>query len=352
MKIALITDTHWGCRNDDVKFSDFFCKFYREAFFPYLDKHDIKTIVHLGDIVDRRKYINFTTANKLRNNFIQPCKDRGIDLHMIIGNHDTFYKNTNKINSMQELYSSGDFKCYPDPAEVVIGDTQFLFLPWICDDNYAQSMELITKTKAQICFGHLELSGFEMYKGSVIDHGMNKDVFSKFEIVCSGHYHHKSTKGNINYLGAPYEITWSDYGDPRGFHVFDTDTRELTFVANPYVMFFKIHYDDVDKSLEDVIFDDFSLYEKTIVKIIVRNKTNPYWFDMFVEKLEKAGVYDIQVVDDHFNLNLENDQDIIDEAEDTLTILSKYVGQMQLKTDKPKLENLLRSLYSEALTME
>jgi hypothetical protein len=57
-------------------------------------------------------------------------------------------------------------------------------------------------------------------------------------------------------------------------------------------------------------------------------------------------------VEDHLNLNLEDDEDIVNEAEDTLTILSKYVDQLDIKADKSRLDNLLRSLYNEALSME
>ena len=147
-------------------------------------------------------------------------------------------------------------------------------------------------------------------------------------------------------------MTWSDYGDEKGFHVFDTDTRELTFVPNTYKMFHKLHYDDTDKQISEVVNIDFSVYSETFVKLIVRNKTNPYCFDMFVDKLEKAGVYNVQVVDDHFHMDMENDDDIISEAEDTLTILSKYVNQLDDSVDKQPLDILMRELYQEALSVE
>ncbi len=162
-----------------------------------------------------------------------------------------------------------------------------------------------------------------MYKGVVgNDHGFDSKLFDKFDVVMSGHFHHKSTKGNINYLGAPYEMTWSDYNDPRGFHIFDTESRELTFIQNPFPMFHKVLYDDVNKTMEEVIEQDFSGFSNSFVKLIVRNKTNPYWFDIVVDKIEKTGVLDLQIVEDHLNLDLEDDADIVDEAEDTLVQFS------------------------------
>ena len=353
MRIALITDTHWGARGDSPAFAEYFNRFYYEHFFPYLAANNISNIFHLGDIVDRRKYINFVTARHLRK-FVEHCDSSGIRLDVIIGNHDTSFKNTNEVNSMRELFehSTYDIHYYSDPGVVNICGTDIAVLPWICSGNYEESMEFINKTNAQILFGHLELAGFEMYKGAVNDHGFDSKIFDKFDVVCSGHFHHKSTRGNINYLGAPYEMSWSDYNDPRGFHIFDTETRELTYVRNPLTMFNKIHYHDQDKTLDEVMSVDWDYYKGSYVKLIVHTKTNPYWFDMFVDKIEKAGVLDLQVVDDNLNLQLEDDGDIVSEAEDTLTVLNKVVEQVDSRVDKKVLYNFLSTLYNEALSVE
>lgn len=353
MKIALITDTHFGARGDSSHFSKYFADFYTNVFFPFLDEHDIKTVFHLGDVFDRRKYINFLSLKECREFFFEPLKARNIQTHIIAGNHDTFYKNTNDVNSVGLLLNEyKNVVTYDTPHEESFEGSDILFMPWICSGNYITSMDVLEKTKCQIVFGHFEINGFEMYKGSFIDSGFESSIFSKFDVVCSGHFHHKSSKGNIHYLGTPYEITWSDFNDPKGFHVFDTDTRELTFIANPYNIFHKIHYDDLDKESSEVMNIDFEQYRNSIVKVIIKNKTNPYWFDLFIGKLEAAGILDMQVVEDHLNLNLEDDQDIIDEAEDTITILNKYVEQLDLKADKQKLEALLRTLYIEAVNLE
>jgi len=350
-QIALITDTHWGCRNDNPVFASHISKFYEEVFFPYLDENNINFIIHLGDIVDRRKYINFVTAKNLTNDFIEPIRRKNKFLYALIGNHDTFYKTTNEVNSMDVLYGDrAGFTYISEPIELNL-DCKILMMPWICSENYERCMKMIQETDAQVLFGHLELSGFEMYKGSVIDHGYDPKLFEKFDVVCSGHFHHKSSKGNIHYLGAPYEMTWSDYDDPRGFHVFDTKTRELKYVENPNKIFHKVFYNDSDLKIEDILETDVSQYNKCILKVIVKNKSNPHLFDVFVDKLEKAGVADLQIVDDHLNLNLEVDDDILKDAEDTLSLLNKYASQIT-KDKSKELKNLLQELYSEALMME
>lgn len=354
MKVAFITDQHFGCRNDSPVFHNYFEKFYLEFFFPYLKENKIKTVIDLGDTFDRRKFISFYSLSRAKEYYFDKLKEQEINLIAIVGNHVIPYKNTLKPNALDLLLKEySTVKVINEPSEFTLSDgTKFFLVPWICDDNYEKTMQMLNSTDAHIALGHLEFSGFEMHKGSVIEDGMDASLFSKFEIVCSGHFHHKSTKGNVNYLGCPYEITWSDYNDDKGFHIYDTETRELTFVRNPYTMFHKLVYDDANKKLTDLVTQDYSEYKDTYVKVIVKNKTNAYWFDLFIDKLEKAEVMNIQVVDDNLNLNLEADDEIINEAEDTLTILKKYVQNLELDTNKPELDSLMRSLYEEALQIE
>lgn len=353
MKIILLGDTHFGARNDSPLFHKAFEKFYSETFFPYIDQHGITTIIQLGDVFDRRKYINFASLAACKKYFFTELSKRNIITYIICGNHDTYYKNTNEVNSLDLLLRQySNIKYYYEPTEIQIEDVKFAMLPWICNDNELDCLNFIRSTDARLLIGHLELSGFEMYKGAVIHEGMEASLFEQFDAVYTGHYHHKSSQRNIHYLGTPYEMTWSDYNDQKGFHVLDLDTKQLDFVPNPNVMFFKHHYDDANKTFDDVLAFDFEKYKDAFVKVIVRNKTNPYWFDMVIEKMEKAGVADLQVVDDHFHLDLEDDDDIINEAEDTLTIIKKHINQLGESVDKPKLESLLRSLYDEALALE
>ena len=354
MKLCLLGDTHFGCRNDALSFHDYFEKFYRDVFFPYLDEHKIDTVVQFGDLFDRRKYINFVTLSRSRQYFFDELEKRNIKLHVFVGNHDTFYKNTNDVNSPELLLKDYDnISIYNEPVEYSFDYLNVALLPWVNSGNYQESIDFINNTKAQVLFGHLELAGFEMYRGAFNDHGMSADLFKKFDIVATGHYHHKSSRGNIHYLGTPYEMTWSDFQDPRGFHILDTETRDMQFVQNPYRMFNKIHYSDLDKTMDDVLDINLDMYRNTFVKVIVQNKNNPYWFDLFIDRLEKNGVVDLQVVEDHFNLNLEDDEDIVNEAEDTLTILRKVVEQVDSgSVPKKELDNFLSSLYTEALYVE
>ena len=356
MKIALITDTHWGIRNDSIAFMDNSKRFLDNVFFPYLTEHNIYTVCHLGDLVDRRKYINFNTALRLRQDFLQPLFERDCELHIIAGNHDTYFKNTNRVNSLRELVErkyADQFIIYDqNPEEVKFDNLNVLMLPWICDENRLACMDKIKTTTAQVVMGHLELAGFEMHKGSMVSHGDDRSSFDRFDMVLSGHYHHRSSDGSIYYLGSHAEFTWSDYNDPKGFHILDTETRNLTFIENPYKMFKKVWYNDADATfLNSEI--DYAQYKNCMLKVIIQEKNNLFWFDKFIENIESETPLDIQIVEDHLNLNLEEDSDIVNEAESTIDIFKKYINGFDEKTvNKDKLEKKIVELYNEALAVE
>jgi len=353
-KIVLLTDTHFGARNDSAIFREYFFKFYNELFFPFLEDNNIKTVVHLGDIVDRRKYINFNTLKSFRDDFVFRLGRMGIDTHIIIGNHDCHYKNTNRINSMDTLFSTLDGKyepwIYSSPTEVNIDGLNILMVPWINSEKYDESVDLIKTSAAPVLMGHLEIKGFLMDQKMRNPIGLNASLFDRFDMVMSGHFHHKSDNGTIFYLGNPYEMTWIDYNDKRGFHTFDTETRELEFIQNPYRMFHKIYYDDTDKTFEEVTIQEFEKYKNTNVKVVVQNKTNPYWFDIMLDGLYKVGPNDVKIVEDYSEVILEDEMGV-DQAEDTMSILNTYIDSLNSNTDKTKLKSLFKELYQEANTL-
>ena len=355
MKIAIITDQHYGARNDSTHFLDFYQKFYDEIFFPKLEEEGIDTVLILGDTFDRRKYVNFYTYKRAREMFFDRLFGKDIKVFMLAGNHDTYYKNTNSVNALQELVAQGyPFHIYDKAPEIVEFDKlPILLIPWICDENRQESIHKIKSANAPIAAGHLEIQGFEMYRGSIVSHGDDRNLFDRYDMVISGHYHHRSSDGTIFYLGSHGEFTWSDYDDPRGFHVLDTQTLELTFIENPYKMFGKFWYDDATIGKEPEGYD-LSHWKNQIVKVIVTNRNDPYRFDSFIKKFEKyASPLEIQIVEDHLNLALDDDKELIDEAQSTLSIFKQHIDKIDIKNiDKVKLEDTITELYREALSAE
>ena len=348
MKIALITDTHFGARNDNINFNEYFFEFYENQFFPYLKEHDITDVIHLGDVMDRRKYVSYRIAKDFRERFINQFEN--YNFHMLVGNHDTFYKNTNAVNSLQELVDGRyeNITVYEEATEAELDGGKILFVPWINADNMNHTMKMLKQSDAQIVMGHLELNGFEMQKGMVMDHGWDKQEFNRFDMVMSGHYHHKSDDGQIYYLGTPYEIYWNDWNDPKGFHVFDTEKRELERIVNPRTIFSKIYYDDSQE-----INDDVSSYKDKYVKLVVVNKKDLYQFDKFVDKLLQADCHEVKIIEDFSELDASNvSDDIVENTEDTMTMLERYIDDLDVSLSKSRLKNTMRTLYTEAQDLE
>ena len=347
MKIALINDTHWGARNDSPAFINYFNRFYDEIFFPYLQENNIKTVIHLGDVVDRRKFINHNTAHNFKLKFWNKIDELNLDTHVIIGNHDTYYKNTNEINALQNLNISKNAKVYTSSQTVNFDGLDILFMPWICDTNKDDTLYHIDNTTAQIVMGHLEIKGFEMHKGHLNEQGLEKDLFKRFEKVMSGHFHKKSDDGHIYYLGCPYQIMWSDYNCPKGFHIFDTQTRELTRIPNPLVMFKKFIYNDKG---EDYSKKDLSEYENTFVKLFISNKTDNDMFDKLLDRFHnEINAHEIIVIEDNSSdISASVREDILEQGEDTLTFLGNYIEQIDTTLDKAKLKAFAKELYVEA----
>lgn len=352
MKIAILGDTHFGARGDSLDFHKYFQRFYDEVFFPYLVENNITTIFQMGDLFDRRKFINFNSLYLSRKYFFDACKTNNIQLHTLIGNHDVAFKNTLEVNSPELVIGDYDnIKVYKDFTTVDFDGVAIDVVPWICDDNESVIFNRIKTSTSEICFGHFEITGFEMDRGNVCDEGIDKKELNRYDIVLSGHFHHKSSDGNITYVGTPYEMTWSDYKDPKGFHVFDTETREMEFVQNNFTMFNKIVYDDGATDFEHWKAFNFAAYKETYVKVVVVNKQNPYLFDLVVDNLYKTGCSDISIVEDFTDATLVDD-DIVDQAEDTVTILSKYIDALELDVESDKLKTLMKELYIEALNTE
>jgi hypothetical protein len=344
MTIALITDQHLDGRKGSNIFWDYFHKFYDEVFFPYLEKNKIKTIIDLGDTFDNRKSIDFNVWQRIRENYFDVLQKMGVELHMIIGNHDTYYKNTNDINSPDLLLNTySNIIVYNKPATVKFEGTNIAMIPWINSGNYEEVMNFIDETPAKIAMGHLELSGFEVTPGLKMEHGMDPKTFSKFEKVFSGHFHHKSSKGNITYLGNPYEMFWNDCDDTRGFHTFEPTAKKLKFHKNPFKIFKKIYYSDKGGEFQY----NAEEYSKTYVKVIVDQKQDYLAFEKMIDNLYKAGAHDIKILETLVEDDLNEDPDL--EVKDTVTLLNEYIDEVEMSVDKSNLKNLMRNLYIESL---
>ena len=342
MKIAIITDQHLDGRKGNLAFWNYFQKFYDEIFFPTLEKEGVRVVFDLGDTFDNRKSMDFNTFHRVRENYFERLKPYNV--HMLLGNHCTYYKNTNRINSPELLLEQyPNIKIYSEPTEILMGKKVFLMLPWINKENQEDVFRRLETSEADICCGHLELNGFEITPGMKMDHGMDPQLFHRFKRVWSGHYHHKSKRGNVQYLGNPYQMFWNDYKDSRGFHIYDTETDRLKYIQNPYDIFDKIFYDDtsVDYNKQDV-----SSYKDKYIKIVVNEKRDYKMFETLVDRLYNVGVHDVKIVETLVDEDDKTDIDV--SAKDTLTLLNEYIDEVEMSVDKTDLKKLMQSLYIES----
>ena len=344
MRVAIITDTHYGARKGSKHLHDYFELFYRDVFFPSLEEHKIDTVIHMGDIFDSRKAIDLKSLEWSKRVVFEPLKKYKV--HAIIGNHDCYYKDTNNVNSPELLLQNyPNIKLYSKATEIKVGKEKILMLPWINSENFDETKQLIDKTKAKVAMGHLEVNGFKATRGHLMETGMDVKIFNKFDKVYSGHFHTRSDDGQIFYLGNPYEMFWNDVNDPRGFHIFDTETLEHTPIDNPYKLFYNVYYDDTNYKLFNT-----SVYKNKIVKVIVRQKSKPKEFEKFIDKLYASGVQDLKIIE---NFDIQESEDFeIDEDENTLSILNRYIDESEFDLDKNIIKGIFKDLYRQACEVE
>lgn len=342
MKVLLITDQHFGVRNDNQTFQEIYKEYYGTVVIPFIKKNKIKNIICLGDTFDKRKSINFQSLDAAKEMWFDPLQEMGVHMWMLVGNHDIYYKNTVQVNAPNLLLNEyTNITVIDKVTDITIDDTDITMMPWICDDNMQEIMSAIKETDSKICMGHLELKGFMAHPGYVHEHGLDMSMFSKFDVVCSGHYHTKSSNGNINYLGNPYQLYWNDVYDDRGFHVLDTKTSKLKFYKNPYNTFEKIVYDDGVGDLPEL--------KNRYVKLIVQKKSDFHKFDNFVKSLYDMGVADLKIIEDLTVELSDLDEDV--ETEDTLTLLENYIQDVETDIDKGMVTDIVKSLYQEAVAL-
>ena len=342
MKIAIITDQHFGCRKNSKHFHDYFLKFYNDVFFPTLEKEGITTIVDMGDTFDSRKGVDFSSLAWAKNNYYDRLEKMGCEIHTIVGNHTAYYKNTNDVNAVDLLLREYEnVKIYSEATDIKIDNLNILLVPWINSENEKMTLDAIDNSKSRCVMGHLEFKGFRIHRGFVMDQGTDVKLFDKFDRVYSGHYHTRSDDGKVFYLGNPYEMYWNDLSDTRGFHIFDTETLEHTPIDNPYKMFYNIYYEDTNHQTFDT-----RKYDDKIVKLIVRKKTDQTQFERFVDKLYNSNVFELKIVE-NFQL-IDNEDFEAFESENTLSILNRYVEESEIDLEKSKIQTMISDVYQEA----
>lgn len=329
--IAIISDTHFGVRRNSKFFMNVQERYFKNEFFPYIDKHNITKIIHLGDIFNSRKSINYETLKHARDCFINPIIDRGITLHLIVGNHDSFYNDNHKLVSPSLLFDKEEnIRVYDTTECVDIDGCVFLMVPWMHNNEYIDAIE---NTQADVCCGHFEIIGELKQFGHVNDDGVDRDIFRGFKHVFSGHFHIPSDI----YVGSPYKMTWGDYQSKNRIQIFDTDTGTVKNIFTKENPFIKIEYDEseVDENF-------FELCRNKIVELSVLKKEDVKLYDTFISSLDAVNPYKIDIKNKYLYISkVDVDDDI-----DTISIFLASIDDSNFSDKQKKnLKMIISDLY-------
>ena len=348
MKIAILADTHFGARNDSQLFLDYFTNFFENTFFPECEKRGVKTIIHLGDLMDRRKFVNFNTLSQVREKFVEPLVAGEYDFHCIVGNHDTYFKNTNDVNSPMELFGGRYEKVhiYDTPVTLTLGGCKFALVPWINKENEAACLGFMEESDAKIVCGHFELNGYQVMRGVQHSGGLDPVYVKKFDRVFTGHFHQKHERDNVHYFGTAYQMTFNDLFEKKGFHIYDTETDEIEFVENPEQKFFSLQYTDET----DYTMVDFRKFRGSYVKVFVHEKKNAARFDKLIERLYDSRAESVMILENEMQKQESKPVDEGTLATDTLTLIGEQIDDIHSndKDEAERLKNLFKELYLES----
>ena len=334
----------FGCHNSSIVHHEYMKKFYID-FFKYIDENDIKKIIQLGDLFDVRKHMNTWSVNFFREVFIKPILDRNLEVWVLLGNHDIYYRESLEVSSVEEVLTPYDkwFHIVKEPTDLIIEDHSFLVVPWVCKENVDAVEKAIKNSKSTYCVGHFEFDGFELFKGQFAKGHYKHGQYSKFKKVISGHYHVMSTRDNVLYTGTPYELSWNDSENTKGFFVL-TESEDLKFVENVHRLYVKIALNkDSILNVEDV--------ENKFLKISMVGAWEPKEKEAAIDRVYKMRPNDVKILDTI---------SVIEETEVDTSKYQTYLGVDSMITDyvsnisvsesieKDKLTNLLLNIFNEA----
>lgn len=344
MKVLFLGDLHFGYKSDSRVHSKYLIAFFKTILFPYLKANNIKVVIQFGDLVHHRKHINIRVMTEVFDEYFDLFEAEGIRLVQMLGNHDVFYKNTNRVNAINNLLGRSNFKHieFVDQFTTIdIDGIKFDIIPWITSDNEIEIFDKISKSNSQFLCGHLELPGFTLSTGIKSRSGTDVNVFKRYDKVYTGHYHIKSSSANVQYLGIPYELNWGDIHEDKGFWVFDTATKDAEFVPTNYKLYYKILFDDLDFTDHD-----FAQYKDSFLKISLVSDTKEQFPD-FISKVYDSLPADVAVL----NVLAETAKSVEVEdieLEDSLTILKRKINGSDV-LEKEEIIALVESVHEEAI---
>jgi len=232
MKIAMVTDIHFGCFKNSEIFLNSSAEFLEKQFIPMCIDNKVERVIIPGDVFDNRTMLNVNTINVAKKSIRKIAEN--FPVIIIAGNHDLYFTTTHEVHSLEIFADIKNVTIVDsDIKRIKFGDKNFVLVPWVINKEL-----FVTEMSkgGDVLIGHLDISGFSMNNSTVSEHGHDINIFNKFKKVFSGHFHTYNSKivGNteIIYIGSMHQSNRGDVGDERGFVVLDTESLKYEFLAN------------------------------------------------------------------------------------------------------------------------
>lgn len=344
-KIGLFTDIHWGKSRDNTKKLDIAMDFIEE-FIKNMQENDVDTVVFLGDWFDHRNSVNVYTGFYAYSAIIKLCKH--LKVYMIIGNHDTYFKNSTIVNSIQQYENIDNLTIISETTEVDINGKKALFCPWGFETDMYKNKEY------DYLFGHFEPNGIQYNNSTnIITKGSKYSIVDLNELaptVFAGHYHirklYHSSKGTLMSLGCPVELDWGDLGNEKGCHILDTQSNDLKFIPSNSPKHIKFSWSKIQSGGEKITEE---LVENNYIKIVIDCE---YKYEDVYNILNETKTYNPIEVEPDFIFSI-NDNILIDIEEEKnaelkynkIEYIVKYIEKMNESegyTSDVSKENLIK----------
>lgn len=341
MKFCILADLHIGVKKSSDAFLKSASVFFFSQLFPYLKEQGIKNIIVLGDVFDTRESVNVKALDFVYKFFSMP-----FNFTVISGNHDLYHNNTSSITSLVMLHKFSNVELISGYKEIDVEGNKLLFVSWMPDEK--ELTKIFDESEAKVCFGHFDISGFVYTGNKLNEKSIPIETFSKFDKVFSGHFHTRDTKiintTEITYCGCPYELTRSDIGNKKGFHIFDSTTSNYEFIENQLSpKYIQVKYPDVvsesviSNNFIDVFVDEKDLEDDLKVKEYLKIFNSEICLQPPTVKIVKSEDY------------LTEELQLSDESKSIIDLINEYVDVQKDLENKEELKELLNEIYEEVL---
>lgn len=316
--ILLLTDTHFGVRQNSMTWLNSQLEFMYEQFIPDLKHlksvgHIPVHVVHMGDVFDSRSTISTYVATKVVEVFKEIASIAPVTI--IAGNHDYYSPNSNEVDTLSLLLKDTGVRIVNKTILEEDGDA---FIPW-----YEWGKPISDSIKR--VFAHTDIVGeSNAYPG--------KQVYS-------GHMHIPfiNTNAQLFNIGSCYSLNFADANQERGYYIVKGDSS--VFVPNKHsIKFWRLYNEDI---FDVKKIDNINIRDYVELYISQSNMATREYVDKINELSDKyKNIWIIPQVDSAGEVDLEKF-----EGYD----IEKITMDMIPDNLKPKFEQVLHSVNNSLL---